>query len=422
MKRYFPFIFISLALLVSCTLLDLAPSVQPSPSETSQPQTPVESPTDVPTEELIDPVCVPLDETVVLGVAVDFDEYPQIILNFLNRGGTGENLDSQLYDAGIANQPITLSLADMTGNGKDDFVVSIFDPQSSHIAPGGTLMIFTCQNDSFTLALELKSEDLFGAPGIRYLQDLDSDNLAELVSGSPTCGAHTCFEDVGVWAWTGTEFQNRLMGTTIEIPYPDIRIGDDDLDGCYQVELVSAGYGSVGAGAQRTSSWVWDYDPDLDQWYTAGPVFAPANFRIHVVHDADEAVRNGDYQGALVLYQRVIVDQTLSDWIDPEVERANLSAYAYYKMIVVYYTLDSDDFAQLTYEQMRESVSVDDDAYAYVMMAEAFREAYLAEGLVSGCEHAQGFARGESELILDPLGPGVFGYANPEFTLEDLCP
>ena len=434
MKRYFAFIVITGALLFSCKLFDF-PSLGETQlsEETSPTQANVENSTEVTPEvtlsttlqvspEVIDPICVPSNNEVDLGAVEIFDDYSVAILGFLNRGGTRENLDSQLYNAGVANQPVTVAFADMTGDSKDDIVVSIFNPQSTIISPGGTLMVFVCQNGQFTLALELKSEDFFGAPGIRYLEDLDADNQSELISGSPTCGAHTCFEDVRLWVWTGAQFENQMIGNTIEIPYPDIRISDEDLDGYYQLELVSGGYGSAGAGVQRASSWVWRYDLDLRKWVSSGPELASSTYRIHVLHDADEAVRTGDYQTALVLYQRVIHDTTLSDWIDPEVERANLSAYAFYKTVVVYYALGNNEFAELKYDEMVGLIPVDSAAYAYVRLTDAFRDAYITEGLESGCAYAQDFARQEEDRILVPLGPTTFGYANPLITLADLCP
>jgi hypothetical protein len=57
----------------------------------------------------------------------------------------------------------------------------------------------------------------------------------------------------------------------------------------------------------------------------------PSNFRIRALHDADAASKKGDYETALALYERVINDETLDDWIEPDTERANLSAFAKYR-------------------------------------------------------------------------------------------
>jgi hypothetical protein len=57
-------------------------------------------------------------------------------------------------------------------------------------------------------------------------------------------------------------------------------------------------------------------------------VSGPSYYRIHLLHDADSAARNGEFDQALIDYGRVMYDPTLVDLQNYEHEKAVLSAYA----------------------------------------------------------------------------------------------
>jgi tetratricopeptide (TPR) repeat protein len=352
----------------------------------------------------------------------DFDQYPQAIQDFLNNGGTPSDLDEALYNAGVANQPVAVKTADMTGDGQAEVVVSIFDPASQVMPPSGKLMIYTCNGGAYQLAYQEESPEAWGAPGIRYLQDLNADGKSELIESEGSCGAHTCFEDVKIIAWDGEGFKNLFEGSSKEIPYPDIRITDADGDGIFDVEIAGSGYGSVGAGPQRNVIDIWKYDPSSGTWKFDKEVLQDSNYRIHVLHDAETAAKNGDYAGALELYDRVINDPSLEDWMDPETEKANLSAYVLFKTGVIYTVEGQQDQANAAFEQLSNQYPQGVPQHAYVEMANAFQQAYASDGLEAACTAAKTYASEHADQVLAPLGPQAFGYANREFTPDDVCP
>lgn len=387
------------------------------PAQTSIPPQPASSPT----PRAPAPLCVHPQEAAGLD-AGSFADYPEGVLAFLNAGGRAEELDARLYAAGIANQPLSVGNADMTGNGRYDIVVSIFDPDSSNQPPGGILLIYVCESGQYRLAHRQASLRGSGAPGIRYLQDLNGDGDAELLASSPTCGAHTCFEDVQVLSWNGVAFENILAGTTADIPFPDVRISDPQNDGIYRIEVSGSGFGSLGAGPARDLTRIWSWDDSEEAWREAAEIQEPSNYRIHVLHDADAAARRGDYREALLLYGRVIQDAGLEDWVDPEAEQANLVAYALYKTAIIHTLQGNEDFAKSTLEQLRASYPGVSAQYSYVEMAAAFQKAYRETGLEGGCAAAREYAATHADEVLAPLGPQNFGYGNPEFAPEDVCP
>ena len=354
--------------------------------------------------------------------AVGFQELPGAIGAYLNRGASPEALDEALYQAGVASVPVSVRAGDVTGDGKTDMVVSIFDPTSGVPLPGGKLLIFVCARGAYELGFERDSAEGFGPPHLWYLQDLGADGSAELVISEAICGAHTCFDDVQVLSWEGGVVENRLEGSTLDLPSPDVRISDADGDGVYDLEVVSGGVGSVGAGPQREVSRVWRLAPEAGRWVMDREVMGSSGYRIHALHDAEDAARGGDYERALVLYQQVVSDSTLADWTDPAVEQAYLGAYARYKMMAIYLLEGQADFADTVYAAMQADYPQGSDQRAYVEMAEAFRDGFAGGGEAGGCAAAAVYAAGHSQAVLDPLGPARFGYANREFTAEDVCP
>ncbi len=301
-------------------------------------------------------------------------------------------------------------------------VVSIIDPKSEDILPGGMLLIYVCTDNEYRLLHQQDSVENRGVFGIRYLQDLNSDGLAELVISSPSCGAHTCFEDVHVLGWDGEGFTNMLEGPTDDLSSPEIRVKDPDQDGIFDIEIGSGGFNSVGAGPNRTSTRNWIYDKLSHNWEYFEDINGPSFFRIHVLHDADEAVIVGDYEQALIEYGRVVYDPNLVDWQNFEQEKAVLSAYALYKISVVHLILGQEDLASITFDLLGQYHPTSTDGHIFVELSNTFRTGFTNNGLTGGCEAAQEFAVDYAEEILLPLSSATFGYANPDYLPADICP
>jgi len=400
----------------------LTPS-PPSKLQTTKTTTPLDTKINSDSQEDIigEAVCVAPKPGVKLP-ALEFLGYPQAILEFLNSGGSAQELDQKLYSAGVANQPLAVATFDLTGNSIDDVVVSIIEPQSSTILPGGTFLIYVCQQDGYHLQHRQDSSDNRGAYGIRYLQDLNSDGQGEVVTSSPSCGAHTCFEDVQVLSWQGDDFANLLVGNTNELPSPDIRIIDPDDDGIFDIEIGSGGFNSVGAGPNRTKIRHWALNHATSFWDTYEDFPGPSFYRIHVLHDAEDAAQVENYDQALIDYGRVVYDPNLVDWQDPEQESANLSAYSLYKIAVLHLIQGDDDRAAITFDLLEKNYSSQGFGHMYAELASVFRESFEIEGLARACEIAKEFAEDHSKEILSPLGSEIYGYANRDYSPKDICP
>ena len=350
-----------------------------------------------------------------------FDIYPPEIFSFLNGGGSAKDLDQALYSLGIANLPVPVGVSDMTGDGIEDVVVSIFDPRSVLQPPAGLLLIYICDQQGYRLAYQEDTRPNQGAPGIRYLQDMNADGISDLVLSSASCGAHTCFERVQLISWEAGEFINRLVGETIDLPYPTIYLEPAQDSGIYDLHISGSGLGSVGAGPQRNITRVWTYEAGSLRWLVSSVVFEPSSYRIHVLHDANSAFKNGEFKEALLLYNRAISDSTLQDWSDPAGEQAWITSFARYQLVVLYTLQDQGTFANLTLDEMNASISPESQQHGYFEMATLFLEGFRKGGVEEGCAAAIEYAAAHTEL-LEPLGPQVFGYGNPPITPEQVCP
>lgn len=422
-------------LLISCRPAPSVQSLQVTPTLTQ-----TVTPTVVETETMLTPTASPTIEAIYItplpaevdkkcvqggveaGLAQSpFEEYPQAVEDFLNSGATPEQLDEVLYELGIASLPVSASAAEMTGDNKEEMVVSIYDPLSNNMPPSGKLMIYVCESGQYELAYEQTSEDFQGAPSIRFLQDLNADGTAELITSEASCGASTCFESIEVLDWDGEAFVNRLQNGSDDLPFPTIELTDRDSDQVYHIEVTGSGMGSVGAGPQRNLTREWAYLPGTKQWEPIGDTPGPSDYRIHVLHDADFLAEEGSYEDALLLYGRVADDLTLVDWADPEMERENLGAYARYRMVVLYDRIGQTSFAETILNDMESLYPAGSLQRHYFEMAQEFRQAFIASGFSAGCQAARDYAAGHTEQVLDPLGSQNFGYGNKDYTPEDVC-
>ncbi|MEN8243106.1 MAG: hypothetical protein ABFS17_14425, partial [Chloroflexota bacterium] len=248
-----------------------------------------------------------------------YEEYPAAIMAYLNQGASPEELAVELIvrELGPNEQPVRAE--DLTGDGIRDLVVSIFNLQ---IQPQGGMMIYTCVAGQYQLDYISLAGPSEHAPEALVIQDLNADQLPDLVYTKTNCGAHTCFDDVEIVSWVDGVFVDLVEGSTTDLPNPSAQLTDYDRDGIYSLEVVGTAVASVGAGPQRDQTKIWEYDPDEGLWKFASESLASSPFRIHLVHDADDAMLRGEYQIGSLLFAQVVTEEDLLDWLNPTEEAA----------------------------------------------------------------------------------------------------
>jgi hypothetical protein len=353
---------------------------------------------------------------------VPFNRLPETIAAFLNAGATPGELAAALIV--FANPPTPVAAGDVNGDGLPDLAVSLADLTSSWSLAPGELLVFTCQSGAYQLAFTLASPNHVGAPAIQSVEDLNGDGKAEIVIGMQTLGTYNSFTDVQVLAWTGNSFQNRLIGTTDDIPYPHVQVNPVTEGGLAEIVIQGGLIDAVGAGPQRVETRTWALDPASGNWTVASDTLAPSNYRIHVLQDADADLRKGDVTQALAAYNRVLKDKPpLQDYLDPTTEKLNLGAYAAYKIVVVHLAKGEKDAAQEMLDQLARTYIAGTPQHAFVELAQAYQDA-LANGgdAAKACTAVTEYSQAHTAQVLDPLGPQSFGYANRTYTPQDMCP
>lgn len=364
----------------------------------------------------------------------DFKDYPEKIKVFLNLGGAAPELARSLYDLELAfasDPHVPVRLAELTGDDRSDVVISIHNPAKAGNPPQGALLIYTCWEGQLLFTHYEPSVPGLSTPAIIHVQDINADGLNELIISSLQVGAHSTFEFMQILSWDGENFVNHLADITGDLPFPEIQITDFDADGIYDLEITSTGYGSVGAGPQRQVIRSWVYQPASGDWERATDTLGFSPYRIHTLHDADDALNRGEIDIALLLYGLVVSDDNLQDWIDPQAERLNLGAYARLKMVIVNAIKGDLEAAQGILGVMEGQYPDFMVQHAYTEMARLFLDAQPVVGTAQACQALQAYTQAHLDEVLYPLGADAeqfpqggspFGYANARYTPEAICP
>jgi hypothetical protein len=213
---------------------------------------------------------------------------------------------------------------------------------------------------------------------------------------------------------SGMQIVRHALDPSTDLPYPEVAVRSDG-----SVVATATGIASVGAGPFRRFTRTWAWDPASQSFRLVSDVPEPPRYRIHVLLDADAAARRGDAQTALDLYHRVVLDDSLQDWLDPAAERANLAGYAMFRVVLTYLQMHDEGDAQKAYGILQNQYPSGTVGRAYASMATAFWDVYTeTNDQALGCQEARDFAESHADDVLTPLN---FGYANPAYMSADVC-
>lgn len=365
--------------------------------------------------------CVSPNDSVVLP-SMTYEELPEGILIFLNNGGGVNQLDAELYESGYLAQPVGILPGDINTDQRTDLAVLVINPYSPLVPPDGKLMVYVCRDGSYELFEPVTNSDLNqNSPILKYFQDLNSDTGDELVVSYSFCGATTCFEAPMIYGWRDNRVKDILDSSEM-FSSPEISLEGPDPEGFYAIKVTSGGFSSAGAGPQRSEIISYAYSPETQSWNLFARSNGKSNYRIHRLHDADNLARQEKFPDALLLYQQVISSSGLQDWVDPEVEQNTLSAYARFKMIVIYTMTGKEDLANAAIDAFESSTPVDSQEFVYLELARIFRMASSTDDWGEACNEVIRYIANHEDEVLKPLGSEQFGYGNPDYTAEDICP
>lgn len=334
------------------------------------------------------------------------------IQEFLNQGGNPQQF--------AASDPkLELSRPDVDGDSWVDLAFVVRQSQGNGIVTPGTLLIYRCTQESYRLVYTAPDQPDLSAPTVHSSGDLNVDGQDELLISRRSCGAHTCTAQVQVLQWRGGSLENGLQGPTDDLPSPVIEVRPGSQGEPDRIAVTGTSINSVGAGPFRPVTRIWAWNAGAQRYQPADEQLEPPEYRVHMLHDADRAARAGNLEQAVSAYRRVIQDDGLQGWVDPEREQALLSAFARYRLLVVELRREQPTAAQEWVNELRETTDSGGPGAPYVALGETYWNEYQRSGdLDAACRAARQFAAAQSGQILDPL---YFGYANPTYSAGDMC-
>lgn len=404
------------------------PSVTVAPTDTVEPTS-----TTVPDETAIVPIASPTDTPVPPTVAPTatvepnvgpfwperpafIGDYVMTILDYLNEDPVHIiRLRSMLRDWGAISDRIgQVEEADLDGDGQLEWIVVFGQSAQGAITVPGDLIVIDQLDGDYVLLFQdsVWYGDLQENVALLSTGDINADGLAELAYTTMTCGAHTCFSTVYLFAWDGTAFAS-LIKDDILMPYAEIALENLDGDPAQELTLHGGMIGSVGAGPQRSRTEIYDWNGSI---YTLKEtVYDPSDFLYFKVLDANTALRAGDYTRGIALYNEVISDGDLRTWKGPA-EREDLVAFARYRLALIYLLVKDEANA----EAMAQALQAEQPYHIYNQVTQVLLDYYYKEGSVlAACQAITEFAAEFPETTEVLNG---FGYANPAFTPEEVCP
>ncbi len=376
------------------------------------------TPTPVPRE-----ACPAPDPNAAWIAPPDFAGYPAAIGDFLNAGGTADALRTVLTNASSINAQFGgVWRFDLTGDGDPETIVSIFDPLGEVFGPlpSGLLLIYGCADRAAPLLYRDASQPMLQARRIGDL--IGAGRGGQLATLRSECGAHTCFDTLDVLGWEDAGFVS-LMGDRLQMPHPAYTLVNLDGDAALEIQAVGGQIASVGAGPQRTMTEMWDWNGA--QFVKVSEAVSPPEYRIHAVHDADDLLVSGDLAGASEMYNRVIADEALRDWlleigVEKPDDRANLVAYARYRIVIANVRRGDVASAQAAFDRLSADFPAGAPGHEYQQLAQVFWTKYQqTNSLGAACLAANAHANDETD-VLDGLN--AFGYANRQYVAADMCP
>lgn len=347
------------------------------------------------------------------GCAANLAGYPDLILAYLNTAGnTPAGLNDWLTQCGaITGDPDAVTTAAIQSETSTDLIVTLHDPALPPPDGSGLFLVYHSSASGYVLAHQAEST---GSAALLIASDLNADQKPDLVWADTSCGAHTCFTTLHVDSWDGTAYVDWIAGEPT-IASAEYRFEERETAGSGLEIVVYGGViGSVGAGPQR--AWTETYISANGAPYTLfKQVYDPSTCLYHAILDANAAFANWSTDGfdpAIAAYTAAITDQTLTACGTISDELATLRDFARFRLTVALVGNGQRADAQSTLAQIATP--------ALRGAANTFYTAYLSSGsIIQACRNTETYAQATPaswQFLAD------WGYANPTFAPEDLCP
>lgn len=374
-----------------------------------------------------------------------FSQFDEAIAQYLSAGGAPTIIEGRLAAWGALTDygGLVRSDRDFTGDGVPEVLAVLMDPDNQDFPYPGDLYIFGCENGAYRLHYQAGNASNRSAPIIlnTTTSDVNANGLNDLVYAVQRCTDTVCSTRVEVIEWNLTLSSfDSLLAEDVEEPFAQAEVVDVEADGLSEIRVRRGALASEAAGPQRGGTLTLRWDGA--RYTVIGDEPPQAEYRIHVLQDAAEALAEGDTSTAASLYRRAATETSLQSWTYPD-EAAHLQAYARFRLIALYASQNNVEAAQAAYDELMAAYAPQPDAppaeegqpppptveapvnaalpgSGFAEMARLFWRSFSAnQDAARACQMAEAYAR-TSPASYEVLN--TFGYTNPTVTFNDLCP
>ncbi|MBI5351820.1 MAG: hypothetical protein HZB50_04200 [Chloroflexi bacterium] len=384
------------------------------------------------------------------GTSESIKQFTEYVLSYLNAGGTTKSI-LPAYEKFYGRQikPF-FQVREVTGDTVPELVFPF----------GVWLDIFGCENGKYKLLSTVADNGAFGGSRIFDITDTNGNGLDEIVAWFDGCMGNRC-PAINVYEWNGNEFQELMVDVppdnsckNLSLAPFEVKIRDIDNNGTNEIILSN------------------NYDPwpdDLEfpyrketricMWNGQNFVVYKTNFetpyyRFQAVQDGDRATLAGDYDKALVFYQRTINDKKLQwftenrKWydfwvyqskyfstsfnepapLDPKSlaedpsEYPNIAAYAYYRMMLLYILQNDTAKAESTFSLLQSQFPKASPGNYFMQVASVFWQEYQHSiKIQDSCRKVIEYAQ-EHPIPIEYLGDWNHGAQSIDYKPESICP
>jgi hypothetical protein len=346
----------------------------------------------------------------------EFNVYAETILDYLNADPVHIiRLRPMLRDWGALTDRLgEVQEADVDTDGDLEWVIALAAPARATLNVPGDLLVIDRQDGTYSLAFQssVEFDALQENVAILAVKDINADGRPEIAYTSMSCGAHTCLTTVHILGWDEEAFR-LLTQNEVIMPYADVKLENRDDDVALELVLHGGMIGSVGAGPQRARTEVYNWNGTY--YVLSDTIHDESDFLYFKVLDANAALKAGDYTRAISLYQEAIENTDLRTWKGPE-ERPDLVAFSRFRLALTYLLVKDEANA----DAMAQALQSQQPDHVYNQVTQVLLDYYTKEDTVTAaCQAVTEFVYEHPEAVEVLNG---FGYANPTFAPEQVCP
>ena len=247
-------------------------------------------------------------------------------------------------------------------------------------------------------------------------QDINADGLTDVVWTDTVCGPSSCFVTVHIRSWDGVAWRDWTKGT-IAMAGATVSLAPSDKPGKpNEIRLTGGQYAGADAGPQRARLAVWT-STDGAPYALSSERMMPSHCLYHTVIDANHAMTSELYlEKAQWLYADAAENSTRQACGDRANELSELRSFALFRLALIAGYESNPELAKARVERLASTY----ERQIYAEVGVRWLAAYQQSGdAKTACEAVYNFAAANPEVV-NILAD--YGYANPTFAAEDVCP